>query len=84
MSNKKSTRKKKTAKKKTKQGSSNSLPPESMPSLKSMEHFLADLGAMGRGKRSAVDEAQEIMYDAWEAPTRQCAVALEWLAAKVN
>ncbi len=67
MSNKKSTRKKKTAKKKTKQGSSNSLPPESMPSLKSMEHFLADLGAMGRGKRSAVDEAQEIMYDAWEA-----------------
>ena len=82
MSKKKS--KKKTAKKKTKQGDSNSAPVESLPSMQSMEGLLAAIGGMGRGRRSAVDEAQEIMYDAWEAPTRQRAVALARKALEVS
>lgn len=68
--------KKKPGKRKTKQGRSISAPEESLPSLQSMEGLLAGIGGMGRSKRSAVDEAQEIMYDAWEAPTRQRAIAL--------
>jgi len=84
MSKKKPPKKKKTAKKKTKQGASNSAPVELLPSLQSMEGFLAGLGGMGRGKRSAVDEAQEIMYDAWEASTRQRAVALARKALEVS
>jgi len=84
MSKKKPAKKKKTAKKRTKQGVSNSAPVESLPSLQSMEGLLAGLGGMGRGRRSAVDEAQEIMYDAWEAPTRQRAVALARKALEVS
>jgi len=84
MSKKKPAKKKKTAKKKTKQGVSNSASVESLPSLQSMEGLLAGLGGMGRGRRSAVDEAREIMYDAWEAPTRQRAVALARKALEVS
>ena len=76
--------KKKTAKKRTKQVTSNSAPVESLPSLQSMEGLLAGLGGMGRGGRSAVGKAQEIMYDAWEAPTRQRAVALARKALEVS
>jgi len=76
MSKKRPAKKKKTARKKAKQGRSSAAPVESLPSLQSMEGLLASLGGMGRGRQSAVDEAQEIMYDAWEAPTRQRAVAL--------
>jgi len=76
--------KKKTAKKRTKQVTSNSAPVESLPSLQSMEGLLAGLGGMGRGGRSAVDKAQEIMYDAWEAPTRQRAVTLARKALEVS
>jgi len=49
-----------------------------------MEGLLAGIGGMGRGRRSAVDEAQEIMYDAWEAPTRQRAVALAKKALAIS
>jgi len=83
MSKKKSKKKKKTAKKRTKQGASDSAPVDFLPSLQSMEGLLAALGGMGRRGRSAVDEAQEIMYDAWEAPTRQRAVALARKALEV-
>jgi len=84
MSKKKPAKKKKTAKKRTKQGASISAPVESPPSMQSMENLLSDLAGMGRGRRSAVDKAQEIMYDAWEAPTRQRAVALARKALKVS
>lgn len=84
MSKKKSPKKKKTAKKKTSQGRSSSAPVESLPSLQSMESLLAGFSGMGRGRRSAVDEAQEIMYDAWEAPTRKRAVALAKKALEVS
>ena len=85
MTKKKTPKKKKTAKKKTKQGHSNSAPVKSLPSLPSMEGLLAGIGGdVGRGSRSAVDEAQEIMYDAWEAPTRQRAVALAKKALEVS
>jgi len=84
MSKKKPAKKKKTAKKRTKQGVSNSAPVESLPSLQSMEGLLSDLAGMGRGRRSAVDKAQEIMYDAWKAPTRQRAVALARKALEVS
>lgn len=76
--------KKKTEKKQTAQGVSSSAQNESMPSLQSMERLLSGLSGMGRGKRSAVDEAQEIMYEAWEAPTRQRAVALARKALEVS
>ena len=39
---------------------------------------------MGQGTRSAVDEAQEIMYDAWEAPTRQRAMTLAKKALTIS
>ena len=84
MSKKKPPKKKTTRKKKTKQGRSSSAAVESLPSLQSMESLLAGLGGMGRSKRSAVDEAQEIMYDAWEAPTRQRAVALAKKALTIS
>lgn len=76
--------KKKTEKKQTAQGVSSSAQNESLPSLQSMERLLSGLSGMGRGKRSAVDEAQEIMYEAWEAPTRQRAVALARKALEVS
>jgi len=84
MSKKKPAKKKKTAKKKTNQGRTSSASVESLPSLQSMEGLLAGIGGMGQGKRSAVDEAQEIMYDAWEAPTRRRAVALAKKALAVS
>jgi len=84
MSKKKPAKKKKTAKKKTKQGFSKSAPVESLPSLQSMEGLLSGFADMSRGKRSAVDEAQEIMYDAWEALPGQRAVALARKALEVS
>ena len=77
---KKPAKKKKTAKKKPKQGRSKSVPVESLPSLQSIEGLLSGLG----GRRCALDKAQEIMYDAWEAPTRRRAVALAKKALEVS
>ncbi|MBW1723463.1 MAG: tetratricopeptide repeat protein [Deltaproteobacteria bacterium] len=84
MSKKKPAKRKKKAKKKTKQGFSKSAPVESVPSLRSMEGLLAGFSGMVRGKRTAVDEAQDIIYAAWEAPTRQRAVALARKALEVS
>ena len=84
MSEKKLSNKKKTAKKKTSQARSHSEPMEFLPSLQSMESLLAGIGGLGRSRRSAVDEAQEIMYEAWEAPTRQRAVALAKKALTIS
>jgi len=55
---------KKAANKKAKQKRSDSLGAGSVPSLQSMESLLSGFGAMARKKPSAVDEAQDIMYDA--------------------
>jgi len=52
--------------------------------LRSMEGLLAGFSGMVRGKRTAVDEAQDIIYAAWEAPTRQRAVALARKALEVS
>ena len=84
MSKKKQARKKATRKKKTKQGRSSSAAVQPLPSLQSMESLLAGLGGMGRSKRSAVDEAQEIMYAAWKASTREPAVALAERALTIS
>jgi len=81
---KKKPAKKKPGKKKAKQGPSDSASVEHLPSLRSMEGLLAGIGSRDRSKRSAVDEAQEIMYDAWEAPTRQRAVALAKKALTIS
>jgi len=63
-----------------------SSPPadKALPSLQSMEGFLGGFAGSGRSKRSAVDEAQQVMYDAWEAPTRQRAVALARKALTIS
>lgn len=55
-----------------------------MSKNKSKERLLSDLSGMFRGRRSAVDEAQEIMYEAWEAPTRQRAIALARKALEIS
>ncbi|MDI6771677.1 MAG: BTAD domain-containing putative transcriptional regulator [bacterium] len=80
--NQKNPAKKRSAKKKSKHGHSGAPAIEYLPSLQSMESLLTGIG--GRSRRSAVDEAQEIMYDAWEAPTRQRAVALAKKALTIS
>ena len=84
MSRKKSAKKRTSAKKKTGQRHSDAPPLESLPSTQSIESLLADVGGTGPGERSDVDNAQEIMYDAWDAPTRQRAVALAKKALTVS
>jgi len=84
MSKKKPAKKKKTAKKRTKQGDPDSSPLEPLHSMQSLERFLASLAGMSLSGRSDVSEAQNIMYDAWEAPTRQRAVALARKALEVS
>lgn len=62
--------------------------PEALSSLPSPESLEAGLYALfgggRRGESSAVDEAQEIMYDAWEATTPQRRVALALKALKAS
>ena len=81
---KKKPKKKTPTKKKTKQVPSSPPANKSLPSLQSMESFLKGFAGIGRSKRSAVDEAQQVMYDAWEAPTRQRAVALAKKALTIS
>jgi tetratricopeptide (TPR) repeat protein len=83
MNKKKPVNKRPTTKKKARQGGGDSATVES-PSLKSMEDILADVDAIGRGGRDPVAEAQQVMYDAWEAPTRQRAVALAKKALTIS
>src|SRR5438132_14036893 len=55
--------------------------------LQSMEPALADVRALFEGKsprRSAVDEAQEIMYRAWETPDRDRRIRLAREALAVS
>ncbi|MFW6119242.1 MAG: tetratricopeptide repeat protein [Planctomycetota bacterium] len=49
--------------------------PEDMPSLSSLEKFLSAFGEWGR-KRTPLDEAQDLVYDAWEAGSIEEAVAM--------
>ena len=81
---KKKPKKKTPTKKKTKQVPSSPPANKSLPSLQSMESFLKGFAGIGRSKRSAADEAQQVMYDAWEAPTRQRAVALAKKALTIS
>jgi tetratricopeptide (TPR) repeat protein len=53
------------------------------PSMQSMEGIFAGVGLGGR-QSNAVIEAQQLMYDAWEAPTRQRAVALAKKALSIS
>jgi tetratricopeptide (TPR) repeat protein len=48
-----------------------------------MEKIFAGMGLEG-GQSDAVAEAQQLMYDAWEAPTRQRAVALAKKALSIS
>jgi tetratricopeptide (TPR) repeat protein len=75
--------KKKTVAKNAKQGHSDTPAIESPPPLQSMESLLAGIGG-GQRERSAVGEAQEIMYDAWNAPTHQLAVTLAKKALTIS
>ena len=78
------TKKKITAKKKSGQGHRGSGPDQFPPPLQSMESLFAGFSGSGRSGLSAVDEAQKIMYDAWEASTPQRAVALARKALAVS
>jgi tetratricopeptide (TPR) repeat protein len=70
------TKTKTLARKKTKQGRSDPAASKSLPSLRSMESLLASFGGIGGHGRRAVDIAQRIIYEAWEAPTRGRARAM--------
>jgi tetratricopeptide (TPR) repeat protein len=82
MSTKKPAKKKTGAKKKPKQKAANSAAIE-FPSMQSMEGIFAGVGLGGR-QSNAVAEAQQLIYDAWEAPTRQRAVALAKKALSIS
>lgn len=56
------------------------LPP--IPDRRAMEGYLA--GLVGRRGESALDAAQEVMYDAWEASSRQRRVALARKALAIS
>lgn len=73
---------KKPARKKPKQKAANSATFD-FPSMQSMEGIFADIG-LGAGQSDAVAEAQQLMYDAWEAPTRQRAVVLAKKALSIS
>jgi tetratricopeptide (TPR) repeat protein len=79
MPKKKKLRKPSTTKKRTSWDGSNLL---HLPQREAMEGMLSDL--FGGEKVSAVDQAQDIMYDAWEAPTRKRRVALAQKALEVS
>jgi tetratricopeptide (TPR) repeat protein len=53
-----------------------------LPRREAMEGAMADI--FGGGKGRAVDEAQDIMYDAWEATTTERAIALAKKALEVS
>lgn len=67
--------------KKTKKGVANSLPTK-LPFQQPVEINMARIGR--RGRQDALDEAQQIMYDAWEARTRQRAISLAKKALKIS
>ena len=76
--------KKKPAKDKTKQGPSEPAPVESPPSSPPMEGPQADSAWLDGGRPSVQRQAQELVYDAWEAPTRRRAVALAKKALRLS
>ena len=79
-------RKKVKGKTKKKQAGSKSKAELSiLPSRESMEGMMSDFfGGGGKAGTSAVDQAQQIMYDAWEATTRQRRVALAKRAIEIS
>jgi tetratricopeptide (TPR) repeat protein len=72
--------KKKTAKKEKAAMDTANLPP--LPRREAMEGMMSRM--LGGGKDRAVNEAQNIMYDAWEAPTRHRAAALAKKALAIS
>jgi len=74
----------KASKKKSKPKGSKPQHIDALPSPQSIEGLLAGLIPKGKPRRSALDKAQEIMYDAWEAPTRKRAVALAQRALAIS
>jgi hypothetical protein len=82
MSTNKPVKKKTGASKKPKQKAANSATVD-FPSMQSMEGIFAGVGLGGR-QSNAVAEAQQLMYDAWEAPTRQRAVELAQKALSIS
>lgn len=77
-------KKKPPAKKKTKKRRSGVTAMESLPPMEAMEGLLSVFGETDEVERKPVDQAQQIMYEAWEAPTRERAVALAKKALLVS
>lgn len=85
MTRKKPASRTRPVKRKTQQGQTDSVPFESLPSFQFLEGVLSNFGGLVRGgKRTTLDQAQEIMYDAFEAPTRKRAIALARRALEVS
>ena len=83
MGKRKPTKKRRAVKRKEKPQAP-SLPPDLAAALRSMEPLFAEFENAGRTrKKDPLDTAQELIYDAWEAPTRRQAVALAKKALEV-
>ena len=87
---KKRAQNKKKAKAKAAAERTEALPSDPQPMMPFMEGPVEDilddseLGGFEMGETSAVRQAQMIMYDAFEAPTRQKAMKLAWEALAVS
>ena len=77
-------RKKRIAKKKARKIGSGATTVESLPRREAMEGMLSIFDETGEGEHGPLDEAQQIMYEAWEAPTRERAVAMAKKALSVS
>ncbi|HQB30179.1 MAG TPA: tetratricopeptide repeat protein [Syntrophales bacterium] len=58
--------------------------PIDLPSRESMEGFLSGIVLGGERAATAVEEAQQVMYDAWDAPNRTQAVSLARKALAIS
>ena len=81
---KKQVRNKRIAKQKARKIGSGAATIESLPCGEAMKGLLSIFGETDESEGSPVDEAQQIMYEAWEAPTRERAVALAKKALSVS
>jgi len=76
--------KSKSPKKKAAKAQPATLPPNIIGQMKRMESVLADLNGSRRGRKSALDKAQDLIYEAWEAESRQRMVTLALKAIELS
>ena len=76
--------KKSQAKQKTSRKRSGAKQDKSQPNIVIMDSIIMGTGGGRRSQRNTVEDAQDIMYQAWEAPTLKKAIALAKKALTVS